>query len=95
MVCKFKRLAQKLSHISNIDIDSIYFFLCEVAKNKKTRNFEIEKVAPGQIIVDRKNKLEELNIRKYKKMAGANWCDHGGVDYEDLILQRQEKYYSD
>ena len=85
MIGKFKRIARETAEQSGLDADIIYYFLCDVARVKKTRNFPV-KAYPGQVYVDEGNKIGE---RLYK-FSGAAWCDRGGYDYEGAILRRQE-----
>lgn len=88
-----RNLAEKLSSVSGLDSDSIYAFLMAVGCNKGINPKKLDFTA-GDGIIFLTGERDSYYLERYTPKAKTAWTPYGetGIDYEGMILARQEKY---
>lgn len=81
------KLADRLAFIAGMPTDHVYCFLMDVGKTKgvNPRKLDIRAIN-GMVYLN--GEIDSFRLSAY--VPGTAYSDDGGVDYEGLILARQE-----
>lgn len=88
-----RNLAEKLSSVSGLDSDSVYAFLMAAGRYKSKSPTKLD-FTTGDGIIFLTGERDNCYLERYTPKVKTAWTPYGetGIDYEGLILARQERY---